>query len=135
MRQESNASTPILGATDAHSIRVRRLMGSVTKPLDQWRSTTAIQRWTAISFCRAGGNCGRKQGEKGLQDKGSASSALLSVCLHIFLSRDTASRGRDMSLRNDGNLPFSWANRELRPPSPAYFRAGAAGLLVGALRP
>ena len=84
MRQESNASTPILGSTDAHSIRLRQLMGSVTKPLKQWPATTAIQRWTAISFCWAGGNCGRKEGEKGLQDKGSASWALLSVCLHIL---------------------------------------------------
>lgn len=76
-----------------------------------------------------------EEGGKGLQDKGSPSWALLSVCLHIFLSRDMVSRGRDMSLRNDGNLPFSCANRELRTPSPAFLKAGAAELVNGALRP
>lgn len=68
-----------------------------------------------------------------MQDKGRPSLALLSVCLHIFFLRDTVSRGRDRSLRNDSNPSFSCKNREVRPRSSAYLRAVAAGLLVGAL--
>ena len=73
------------------------------------------------------------QGEKGLQDKGSASSALLSVCLHIFLLRDRVSLEGDSCRRNGINPPLSLANREQRPRSFSYHRAVAEELLVGAL--
>ena len=74
-----------------------------------------------------------KEREKGLQDKGSASLALLSVCLHIFLSRDTVSPKGDRTKKNGRNPPLNCPNRELRPRSPSYFRAAAVGLLVGVL--
>lgn len=74
-----------------------------------------------------------KEGEKGLQDKGSASWALLSVCLHIFFSRDTVSLKGDRSKRNGSNPPLWRSNRELRPRSPSYLRAVVVGLLVGVL--
>ena len=68
-----------------------------------------------------------------MQDKGSPSWALLSVCLHIFFLRDTVSRGRDRSLRNDGIPPFLCTNCEVRPQSFGYHRIVAAGPVVGAL--
>ena len=76
---------------------------------------------------------GAKEGEKGLQDKGSALRALLSICLHIFFLRDTVSLEGDRSKRNGSNPPLSRANREQHPRSPAYLKAVAAGPLLGML--
>ena len=74
-----------------------------------------------------------KEGEKGLQDKGSASWALLSLCLHIFLSRDTVSRRRDQAVRNASIPPLLRPNREQHPRFPAYLKAVAMGPFVGVL--
>ena len=76
-----------------------------------------------------------KEGREGLQDKGSASRALLSLCLHIFLSRDTVSRRRDRPMRNVSNPPLLRPNREQHRRSPSYLRAVAMGQLVGVLLP
>lgn len=75
------------------------------------------------------------EGEKGLQDKGSASLALLSLCLHILFLRDTVSLGGDRSMRNSSNPPLSRSNHEQRPRSPAYLTAVAVGPLVGMFLP
>jgi len=74
-------------------------------------------------------------GEKGLQDKGSASWALLSVCLHIFFLRDTVSLEGAWLKRIGSNPPFIRPNREQCPRSPSYLRAAATRPLVGSLRP
>ena len=76
-----------------------------------------------------------KEGEKGLQDKGSASLALLSLCLHIFLSRDTVSLRRDRPTRNGSNPTFLPPNREQCPRSPSYLGAAATRTLVAVLVP
>ena len=76
-----------------------------------------------------------KEGEKGLQDKGSASSALLNVCLHIFLLRDTASLERDRSMANGSNPPLVRPNPEQRRRSPSYLGGAATLPLVGVLLP
>ena len=73
------------------------------------------------------------ESKKGLQDKGSALRALLSICLHIFFLRDTVSLEGDRSKRNGSNPPLSRANREQHPRSPAYLKAVAAGPLLGML--
>ena len=71
-----------------------------------------------------------KEGEKGLQDKGSASSALLSVCLHIFFLRGTVSLEGDWSKRNGENPPLIRPDREQRLRFPSYLGAAATRLLV-----
>ena len=71
-----------------------------------------------------------KEGEKGLQDKGSAARALLSVCLHIFFLRDTVSRRRDRPIRNGSNSTFFSIIREQRPRPPSYGRSAATRALV-----
>jgi hypothetical protein len=76
-----------------------------------------------------------KEGEKGLQDKGSASLALLSLCLHILFLRDTVSLGGDRSMRNSSYPPLSRSNHEQRPRSPAYLTAVAVGPLVSMFLP
>ena len=91
------------------------------------------QRWIRAAPSHLWDGEAGKEGEKGLQDKGSASWALLSVCLHIFFLRDTASRGGDRTKGNGGNPPLPHANREMRPWPPAYLRAVAAGFRLGVL--
>ena len=91
------------------------------------------QRWIGAVPSHLWDEEAGKEGEKGLQDKGSASLALLSVCLHIFFSRDRVSQGRDRTKGNGSNSPLPHTNRELRPRTYAYYRTVAAGLLVGAL--
>lgn len=76
-----------------------------------------------------------KEGEKGLQDKGRPSLALLSVCLHIFFLRDTASLEGDRSERNGNNPPLSRSDRQQRRQSPAYLGAAATRPLVGVFLP
>ena len=70
-----------------------------------------------------------------MQDKGSASSALLNVCLHIFLLRDTASLERDRSMANGSNPPLVRPNPEQRRRSPSYLGGAATLPLVGVLLP
>ena len=98
--------------------------------------------WTGKGQCRFGAASSRfwdeeavREGEKGLQDKGSASLALLSVCLHIFLSRDRVSLEGDRSNRNGSNPALSRADREQRPRSSSYRRAAVTRALVGVLLP
>ena len=90
------------------------------------------RRFGAASSRFSDGEVG-KEGKKGLQDKGSPSWALLSVCLHIFFLRDTVSLEGDRSKRNGSNPALSRANREQRPRPPTYLRAVAAGFHVGVL--
>jgi hypothetical protein len=70
-----------------------------------------------------------------MQDKGSASLALLSLCLHILFLRDTVSLGGDRSMRNSSYPPLSRSNHEQRPRSPAYLTAVAVGPLVSMFLP
>ena len=76
-----------------------------------------------------------KEGEKGLQDKGSASRALLSICLHIFFSRDTVSLEGDGSKKIGSNPPLIRPNREHCPRFPSYLGAAATRPLVAVLLP
>ena len=92
------------------------------------------RRFGAASFHFSDGEVGKER-EKGLQDKGSASRTLLSLCLHILFLRDTVSRGRDGLETNGSNPPLSGVNREQRPRLPVYLRAMAAEPLVGVLMP
>ena len=98
--------------------------------------------WTGKGQCRFGAASSRfwdeeavREGEKGLQDKGSASLSHLSYCLHIFFLRDMVSLEGGRSLTNDGNPPFLCKNREQRPQSPTYGADVTVRLLVDALRP
>ena len=93
------------------------------------------QRWIRAAPSHLWDGEAGKEGEKGLQDKGSASRGLLSVCLHIFLSRDTVSLRRDRLIRNGSNPPLLRPNREQYPRSPSYLRAAAIGPLFGMLLP
>ena len=68
-----------------------------------------------------------------MQDKGSASWALLSLCLHILFLRDTVSPWRDRPVRNGGNLSLFSSNRERLPKSPSCRRAAATRALLGML--
>ena len=88
------------------------------------------RRFSAASSHFLDGEVG-KEGEKGLQDKGSASLTLLSVCLHIFFLRDTVSLERDRSKRNGSNQPLLRSNRGLRPQSAAFLREMVAELVGG----
>jgi hypothetical protein len=49
-----------------------------------------------------------------MQDKGSPSRGLLSLCLHIFISRDMGLRARDSRARTGDNLSFF--GRYYEPP-------------------
>ena len=101
--------------------------------VDGTQMTRKGQRRIGAASSYRGKGDAEKEGEKGLQDKGSASLALLSVCLHIFLSRDTVSLKGDRAKRNGRNPPLICPNCELGSRSPSYFRAAAVGLLVGVL--
>lgn len=50
---------------------------------------------------------GQEEGEKRKQEKGNASLALLSDCLHIAFLRDMPRCARDMLVKTGGNPPFS----------------------------
>lgn len=59
---------------------------------------------------------GRGEGteeEKGMQEKGNASRALLCDCLRIAFSRDMAFGPRDTAVQNGGNAPFIYGNYEI----------------------
>ena len=66
-----------------------------------------------VFFVSRGWRDRREEGEKRKQEKGNASSASLSVCLHIFLLRDMAGAVRDMLAEIDGNPAFFLRNREM----------------------
>jgi len=91
---------------------------------------TSLERSTVCGF---GGNENGTEGEKRLQDKGSASRSLLSVCLHILFLRDRVSLERDRLETNGGNRPLCGAYREQRPGPFPYHRSVAVGLVIGAL--
>jgi hypothetical protein len=133
MKEKGTALIPIWGLRDAHPVAGHRLVESTIIPLQSDHSASKWPCRTGSSFCWIGEDGREKAGEKGLQDKGSASLALLSVCLHIFFLRDKVSLEGDKSKRNGSNPPLSNANRELRPRAYAYHWTAAAGLLVGAL--
>lgn len=59
---------------------------------------------------------GERQGEgrKRKQEKGNASQALLSVCLHIVFLRDMGRRARDIRASIGGNPRFIPRNREIQ---------------------
>lgn len=92
------------------------------------------RRFGAASFHFSDGEVGKER-EKGLQDKGSAWLALLSVCLHIFLTRDRVSRRRDKQKTSGSNPPLLRPSRERRALSLVCFKAVAMGPLVGGLQP
>ena len=93
------------------------------------------QRWIgAVPSHFWDGEAG-KEGEKGLQDKGRASSALLSLCLHIFLSRDTVSREGDRAKWNASNPPLILANREQQPRTASYLSGVVTRSLAGVRLP
>ena len=95
------ALTPSSGASDVQMVgRAMAWNGAKTDRLEQRR-----RRWPRR---------GRRTRLR-VQDKGSASQALLSLCLHILLVRDTISRQRDNLLRKREYRPFSAASRELEP--------------------
>jgi hypothetical protein len=56
---------------------------------------------------------GQEEGRKRKQEKGNASRALLSVCLHIVFLRDMLLDERDTFLEIGGNPPFLTRNREI----------------------
>ena len=93
------------------------------------------QRWIGAASSHFWDGEAGEEGEKGLQDKGSASRALLSLCLHILFLRDTVSLEGGRSKRNSSNPPLSRSNHEQRPRSPGYLTAVAVGPLVAVLLP
>ncbi len=79
---------------------------------DRKLSTGRGQRRIVAAPTSLGSGRSGKEGEKGLQDKGSPSWGLLSGCLHIFLSRDRVWREGDSRGENGDNLPFLTKNCE-----------------------
>jgi len=76
----------------------------------------ALPTWhriPAFSLSRGWGE-GQEGEEKRKQEKGKASRALLSNCLHIVFLRDMPRRARDMPGRIGGKSPFALQNREIR---------------------
>jgi hypothetical protein len=135
MKEKGTALIPIWGLRDAHPVAGHRLVESTIIPLQSDHSASKWPCRTGSSFCWIGGDGREKAGEKGLQDKGSPSWALLSVCLHILLSRDTVSLEGDRTKRNVGNPPLLRLNREQQPRSPACLSAVAMGPLTAVLLP
>jgi hypothetical protein len=135
MKEKGTALIPIWGLRDAHPVAGHRLVESTIIPLQSDHSASKWPCRTGSSFCWIGEDGREKAGEKGLQDKGSASLALLSVCLHIILSRDTVSLEGDRLMRNGRNSTFLSPNREQYPRSPSYLRTAAIGPLFGTLLP
>jgi hypothetical protein len=135
MKEKGTALIPIWGLRDAHPVAGHRLVESTIIPLQSDHSASKWPCRTGSSFCWIGEDGREKAGEKGLQDKGSASLALLSLCLHILFLRDTVSLGGDRSMRNSSYPPLSRSNHEQRPRSPAYLTAVAVGPLVSMFLP
>jgi hypothetical protein len=70
-------------------------------------------RGPAYFLIRAGGSEG-EEAKRRKQEKGNASQALLSDCLHIVFSRDMPHCARDMLVKTGGNPPFSPPDCEIR---------------------
>jgi hypothetical protein len=131
MREKETALIPIWGLLEAHSVGDRSRVGFSFTPDEGGYSTSKWQRRTGPSFCGIGEVGRGREGEKGLQDKGSPSRGLLSVCLHILLSRDRASLARDRRVRNGDNLSFSKASCEHHLNPVASLAVDAAKAVAG----
>ena len=72
-------------------------------------------RVPAFFLSRGRGERQEKEGKR-KQEKGNASQALPSDCLHIVFSRDMPRCARDMLVKIGGNPPFLLGNREIYGP-------------------
>ncbi|WP_151953457.1 hypothetical protein [Sphingomonas sp. EC-HK361] len=75
-------------------------------------------RGPAFFLIRAGGS-GQEEGKRRKQEKGNASKALPSGCLHIVFLRDMPRSARDMLVKIGGNPPFLLGNPEIHSPAGA----------------